>query len=231
MLLFSNVVKSLCLLIFVCDFLSSKINCIFGIDAGRAFKFLHCYDTGTMWFQDYPDQTPLVCIPKVIIPQEISYYARALKRVVVKPQSFTPVEVGPLNSMPPHKWSSAVLCNCTDNLWEECDATMLQGLVDFTKGPATVCVIILTEHDLILKSGQVVEDLSPIELSSKRTTNTEPFLDSKMGEMNGGPHLHTLFPTSIDGSKRNQAVDGSKRNDNFLTEIRDFCLYHSLRQG
>ncbi len=66
-----------------------------------------------------------------------------------------------------------------------------------------VYVIDLTEHDLILKSGQVVADLSPIELSSKCTTNTKPFLDSKLGDTNEGPNLHTLFPTSIDGSKRN----------------------------
>ncbi len=61
----------------------------------------------------------------------------------------------------------------------------------------------LTEHDLILKSGQVVADLSPIELFSKCTTNTGPFLDSKMGDTNEGPHLLTLFPMSVDGSKRN----------------------------
>ncbi len=58
---------------------------------------------------------------------------------------------------------------------------MLQGLVNFTKGPAAICVINLTEHDLILKSGQVVADLSPIELSSQCTTNTEPFFDPKQG--------------------------------------------------
>ncbi len=86
---------------------------------------------------------------------------------------------------------------------------MLQGLVDFTKGPATVCVINLIEHDLLLKSGQVVADLSPVELTGKCTTNTEPFLDSKTGDTNEGPHLHTLFPMSI---------DGSKRNDNFLPQ-------------
>ncbi len=99
---FGNIMKSLCLPVFIWDFLRSKVNCIFGIDAGRSFKFVHCYDTGTMWFPDYPDQTPLVCIPKVI-PQEDSYYARVLKRVVIKPQSCAPVEVGTCNSMPPHK--------------------------------------------------------------------------------------------------------------------------------
>ncbi len=57
--------------IFLYEILSSKVNCIFGINAGRVFKFVHCYDTGTKWFQYYPDHTPLVCIPKVI-PQEDS---------------------------------------------------------------------------------------------------------------------------------------------------------------
>ncbi len=205
---FGNIVKSLCLPVFVCNILSSKVNCIFGIDAGRAFKFVHCYDTGTMWFQDYPDHTPLVCIPKVI-PQEDSYYARVLKRVVIKPQSFAPVEVGTHNSMPPHGWHSTVLYTCTDSLLEEHGATMLQGLVDFTKGPATICVINLAEHDLILKSGPVVVGLSPIELFSKCTTNTGPFLDPKMVDTYEGPHLHTLFPMS---------KDGYKRNDNFLPQ-------------
>ncbi len=123
-----------------------------------------------------------------------------VKRVLIKPQSFAPVEVGTCNSMPPHEWSSTVLHTCTDSLWEENGATMLQDLVDFTKGPMTVCVINLTEHDLILKSGQVVADLSLIEFSNKHATNTEPFLDSKTYE---GPHLHKLFPMSINGSKRN----------------------------
>ncbi len=122
-----------------------------------------------------------------------------------------PVEVGTCNSIsiPPHKWRSTVLCNCTDRYWEEHGGTMLQGLVDFTKGSTTVCFINLTEHDMILKSCQVVADLSSIELSNKCTINTEPFLDSKTWDTNEGPHLHTLFPMSI---------DGSKRNDNFLTQ-------------
>ncbi len=75
--------------------------------------------------------------------------------------------------------------------------TMLQGLVDFTKDPVTICVINPTDQDLILKSSQVVADLSPIELSSKKelsskcTTNTEPFLQFKMGETSGATCLHT----------------------------------------
>ncbi len=158
-----------------------------------------------MWFQDYPDHTPLVCTPTVI-PQEDMYYARILKRLGIKPQSFAPVEVCTCNSMPPHKWCSTVLCTCTDSLWEEHGATMLQGLINFTKGPATVCVINLTEHNLILTSGQVVADLSPFELSGKPTTNTEPFLHSKTRDTNEGPRLHILFPTSIDRSKMNDNI-------------------------
>ncbi len=71
---FGTVVKTICLLVFVCDFLSPTVNCIFGIDAGRAFKYVLCYDTGTVWCLDDPNQSPLYCIPKVI-SQEDNLYA------------------------------------------------------------------------------------------------------------------------------------------------------------
>ncbi len=56
---FSNVVKSLCLPVFVSYFLSLKMKCIFGVGEGRTFKCVHCYDTGTLWFSDNPNDTPL----------------------------------------------------------------------------------------------------------------------------------------------------------------------------
>ncbi len=36
---FGNIVKSLRLPVFVSDFLNPKVKCIFGMDAGRSFKF------------------------------------------------------------------------------------------------------------------------------------------------------------------------------------------------
>ncbi len=136
--------KSLCLPVFVCDFLNSKLNCIFGINAGRAFKFVHCCDTGTMCFQDYLDQTPLICIKKVI-PQEDSCYARVLKRVVIKPQSFAPVKVGKCNSMPPHKWCSTLVQTAYGR------SVVLQCYKEWLISPK-VYVNNLTEHDLIWSS-------------------------------------------------------------------------------
>ncbi len=50
---FGNIVISLCLPVFACDFLSPKVNCIFGVDTCRAFKFVHCCDTGTMYSEPY----------------------------------------------------------------------------------------------------------------------------------------------------------------------------------
>ncbi len=75
------------------------MNCVFGIDAGRAFKYVLRYDTGTIWCLDDPKQSPLYCIPNVIT-QDDNLYARVLKKVVIKVQSFTLVEVGTRNSMP-----------------------------------------------------------------------------------------------------------------------------------
>ncbi len=54
---YSTIVKSLHLPVFVCDFLSP--NCIFGVDVCSAFKCVHCYDTGTLWCLDDPNQTLL----------------------------------------------------------------------------------------------------------------------------------------------------------------------------
>ncbi len=137
---FSTIIKSLCLPVFICDFLSLTVNCIFGIDAGRDFKYVLYYDTGTLWCLDDPNQTPLYCIPKVIT-QEDNFYARVLKLVVIKAQSFSPVEVGTHNSMPRQEWRSQVLCTCIDNIWTEYGATVLQGGVDFTNYSATLCII------------------------------------------------------------------------------------------
>ncbi len=153
------------------------MNCIFGIDAGRAFKYVLCYNTGAIWCLDDPNQSPLYCIPKGIT-QDDTFYARVLTKVVIKAQSFTPIEVGTHNSMPPEEWHSQVLCTSTDNLWTEFGATVLQGMVNFTKGPATLCIINTTPQDFILKSGQIVTNLAPIELQE---SNTYPILGSKTG--------------------------------------------------
>ncbi len=48
-LIFGTLVQTICLPVFVCDFLSPNVNYVFGIDAGRAFKYVLCYDTGTIW--------------------------------------------------------------------------------------------------------------------------------------------------------------------------------------
>ncbi len=80
--------------------------------------------------------------------------------------------------MPLEEWRSQVLCSCTDNLWTEFGATMLQGMVYFTKGPATLCIINTTPQYLILKSGQIVANLAPIELQE---SNTYHILRSKTG--------------------------------------------------
>ncbi len=71
--------------------------------------------------------------------------------------------MGSCNSVPAEEWRSQVLHTYTDNLWTEFDATVLQGMVDFRKGPATLFIINTTPQDLILKSGQTVANLAPIE--------------------------------------------------------------------
>ncbi len=77
------------------------MNCVFGIDARRAFKYVLCYDIGTIWCFDDPNQTPLYTAYQTL-------YARVLKRIVIKAQSFAPIEVGTPNSMPPQEWRSQV---------------------------------------------------------------------------------------------------------------------------
>ncbi len=151
-----------------------------------------------MWCLDDPKQSPLYCIPKVIT-QDDNLYARVLKQVVIEAQSFAPIEVGTRNFIPPKEWRSQVLCTCTDNLWTEFGATVLQGIADFTKGPATLCIINTTSQDLILKSGHIVAKLAPIQLQE---SNTYPILGSKTGGSCDVNQLHSLFQESFDGSKR-----------------------------
>ncbi len=55
--------------------------------------------------------------------------------------------MGTLNSMPPDEWHSQVLCTSTDNLWMEFGPTVLQCMVDFTKVPAKLCIIITTPQE------------------------------------------------------------------------------------
>ncbi len=66
--------------------------------------------------------------------------------------------------MPKGEWCSQVLCTCTDNLCTEFGATVLQGMVDFTRGPTTLCIINTTQQDMILKSSQIIAILAPSEL-------------------------------------------------------------------
>ncbi len=59
------------------------------------------------------------------------FMLRVLKKVFIKAQHFAPIEVGT------HKeWHTQVICTSTDNLWTEFGATVLQGMVDFTKCPS-----------------------------------------------------------------------------------------------
>ncbi len=101
--------------------------------------------------------------------------------------------------MPPQEWHSQVLCTCTDNMWEEYSTTMLQGVADFTKDPATICIINTTSQDLVLKSLQIVAEISPIELQKNNTTL---FFETKMGESCDVNQLHSLFEEMFDSSKR-----------------------------
>ncbi len=66
--------------------------------------------------------------------QDDNLYASVLKQVVIKAQSFTPIEVGTRNSMTPKEWRSQVLCTCIENLWTELGATVLQRYCRFYKG-------------------------------------------------------------------------------------------------
>ncbi len=76
---------------------------------------------------------------------------------------------------------------------------MLQGIVDFTKGHATLCIINTTSQDLILKSDQIVANLAHIQLQD---SNIYPILGSKTGGNCDVNQLHSLFQESFDGSKR-----------------------------
>ncbi len=72
-------------------------------------------------------------------------------------------------------------------------------MVDFTKGPARLYIINTTPEDLILKSGQIIANLAPIELQE---SNTYPILGSNTGGSCDFNQLHSLFQESFDGSKR-----------------------------
>ncbi len=74
-----------------------------------------------------------------------------------------------------------------------------KGIVDFTKGPAKLCIINTTSQDLILKSGQIIANLAPIELQEN---NTYPILGSKTGGSCDVNQLHSVFQESFDGCKR-----------------------------
>ncbi len=121
-------------------------------------------------------------------------YARVLKQVVIKAQSFAPIEVGTRNLMLPKELRSQVLSTSTDNLWTEFGATVLQGIVDFTKGPAMICIINTTSQDLIIKSGLIVANLAPIQLQE---SNTYPILGSKTGGSYDVNQLHSLFKNRL----------------------------------
>ncbi len=71
---FDNMIKSISLPIFICDFLSPEIDCIFG----RTITYDLCNNKGTLWLRDDPDDYPLYCISKVR-SQKDNYYARVMK--------------------------------------------------------------------------------------------------------------------------------------------------------
>ncbi len=81
-------IKSISLLIFICDFLSPEIDYIFGMDAGRTIRYDLCDNKGTLWLRDDPDQNPLYCIPNVR-SQEDNYYAKVMKWVVISQSRYT----------------------------------------------------------------------------------------------------------------------------------------------
>ncbi len=81
------------------------------------------------------------------------FHAGALDRVTIMANSFRPVRAGTHRNMPLKDLYQNVLCTCHDNLWSKHGMTMIDGLVDFTKGLATLCVINATEYNTVMQPG------------------------------------------------------------------------------
>ncbi len=92
-----------------------------------------------LWCDDangVPNNDNLCCAPRSHNHTD-SFKAISLENVVLKTNSDGPVKVGNHNYIPPKEWCIHAVCTCHDKLWDNHVITVVYGLVNFNKGPAT----------------------------------------------------------------------------------------------
>ena len=102
-----------------------------------------------------------------------------MEHVIIKPYSYAGIPMGTRRSIIPHEWRHNILCESLESLWEDYGLTIVEGSVDYTKGPATLCVINLGDAEVVIKAGQIIAKLSPMDDKVKTSNLTNSSLPTQ----------------------------------------------------
>jgi hypothetical protein len=157
--------------IYICD-LGRHSQCILGIDAAIELGFLFDCEKGVLQFKNGNHLNCSAGSPA----RHRSYQARVMESVIIQPHSFSCLPVDTRQNQVPPEWRHNVLCERSDDLWEDYGLTIVEGTVDFTKGPRTLCVINPSDEEIIVRTGQVVASLSPMDRAvvTRSLSNSSP---------------------------------------------------------
>ena len=147
--------------LFVCD-LGQKQHCILGSDAGAKLNLSLDFAKALLYFDAKYTDKPLNCVAGRA-NRLAAYQLRTLERTRIKAGHYAGVMVGTRGQNIPIEWRSNALVECSEEIWENYGLTFSDGLFDCTKGAQLLMMINMNEHDVILRKGIVVAELSPYD--------------------------------------------------------------------
>ena len=147
--------------LFVCN-LGQKHHCILGSDACARLNLSLDFANAKLRFDPKYLKKPLNCIAGRSNRLE-AYQLKTIERTRIKAGHYAGVMVGTRGLNIPKQWRDNALAECSEELWEVHGLTISAGLFDSTTGVQPIMVINMNEHDVILRKGTVIAELSPYD--------------------------------------------------------------------
>ena len=120
------------------------------------------FAAGLLHFDERFSKKPLNCVTGRANRLD-AYQLRTTERVRIKAGHYAGVMVGTRGCNIPKEWRDNAIAECSDELWEIHGVTMSDALFDCSKGARPVVLINTNEHDVTLRKGTVIANLSPYD--------------------------------------------------------------------
>ncbi len=134
-------------------------------------RFLLIFTRGQLYFENNLTEKHLKC--STCIGDWLTHYqVESTERVKINAFSYSGVVVG-YHSVPPQlAWWGVVLGKTEESLWSDLSTTISTSIAGFTYGLPTFCFINTADHDILVRVGQVVANLYPMDNDMILTLST-----------------------------------------------------------